>query len=289
MVKYREKLAYFIISSIKMISGMGYECPSCGCIKSNVVDRKYLVTTLRRCEGCNLLFRAPITTQEEYNAFYQKAYSEGFTTDVPSKEELEKLKNTNFINSQKDYSKYIDVLTALGCTTGNSLLDYGCSWGYGSWQFNKKGFKVTAFEISEERCQYAKKNLGIDAYSTIDKLQGHYDIFFSAHVLEHIPAVRNIIKLARQLIKPGGWFVAFTPNGSETYRIQNPKNWHRGWGFVHPLVIDANYYSSQFSTESYLIDSSPYKLSAIREWSASAEKSVMLDLGRAELLVAVRF
>jgi 2-polyprenyl-3-methyl-5-hydroxy-6-metoxy-1,4-benzoquinol methylase len=260
---------------------------------SGVVDRKYLVTTLRRCERCRLLFRAPTTSPAEFTRFYQSLYSEGFTTEMPSDHELRLLKESNFRNSGKDYSTYIDILTALGCRAGQSILDFGCSWGYGSWQFTRAGFDVTGFEISQSRCQYAKSQLGINAHSTIDAVvaQGKWDVFFSAHVLEHIPDVSQVIDFARRVVRPGGLFVSFTPNGSAACRSRSPESWRQIWGFVHPLFLDEEFYVATFGGERHVIDSSPFDLSAIKDWATKDDvppPSTTVKTSGNELMIAVR-
>ncbi len=214
MLSAAQKGRYLRSSLAKAVRGGGRACPSCGSGVSIVVDRKYLITTLRRCGSCSLMFRAPTTTAEEFAVFYQDDYSEGFTTDLPSQADLDLLKQGHFKDSGKDYGKYIGVLQALGCRPGQLLLDYGCSWGYGGWQFAEAGFRVIGFEVSEGRCRYAQDMLGVNAASTIDRLpmQGEFDVFFSSHVLEHIPNLGEVLLLARTIVKPGGLFVAFTPN-----------------------------------------------------------------------------
>src|SRR5687768_14606475 len=96
------------------------------------VDRKYLVTTLRRCRRCQLLFRAPTSTHEEQEAFYQEEYQQGFTTDLPDERTLSAYLTSEFRGGEKDYTAYLRVLDALGVLPGQRLFDFGCSWGYGS-------------------------------------------------------------------------------------------------------------------------------------------------------------
>ena len=58
------------------------------------------------------------------------------------------LLSTRFAGEEKNYAGYIAVLHALGVAEGARMLDFGCSWGYGSWQLAQAGFAVEAFEIS---------------------------------------------------------------------------------------------------------------------------------------------
>ncbi len=57
-----------------------FNCPNCDNPKNKVLERKFLITTLRRCQNCYLMYRAPTLNEEESNKFYQKSYSQGFTS-----------------------------------------------------------------------------------------------------------------------------------------------------------------------------------------------------------------
>lgn len=245
-----------------------------------------IVTFLRRCAECGLMFRAPTTNKDETTRFYQDEYDQGFTTDMPPQDELQRLMNNSFRNSEKDYTTYISVLNALGCKPHDRVLDFGCSWGYGSWQLARAGFEVEAFEISKPRCAYARNRLGINAVDSLSNLKKDYDVFFSAHVLEHVPSVADTISFAWQGLRPGGLFIAFTPNGSQSFRDANPSVWHKLWGMVHPQFLDNVFYKRAFASSPNCIVSDLYDLQEIRCWTGI--KSIELDLRGIELLVAVR-
>ena len=85
------------------------------------------------------MYRAPTTTEVESNKFYQEAYNEGCRTDLLDEEKLKQLIKTNFDGSQMSYKNYLNVLINLADRENLKLLDFGCSWGYGSFQFGKQG------------------------------------------------------------------------------------------------------------------------------------------------------
>ena len=99
------KLRYFLTSLIKFIFRRGQNCPSCASNNTKIVEKKYLITHLKRCNDCFLLFRSPTTSENENKVFYQKEYQQGFTTDCPNDKELKKLVESNFENHEKNYSK----------------------------------------------------------------------------------------------------------------------------------------------------------------------------------------
>lgn len=282
------RLSYFLDATKKLALGAGRSCPNCGSNGARVVERKYLVTYLARCAECQLLFRAPTTSDDEFHRYYQRKYSQGFTTDLPGDDELRSLLERRFKGTEKDYSEYIAVLEALAPAGGRRLFDFGCSWGYGSWQLREAGYQVESLEISVPRAAFAREKLGVSVVGDMKDAKGTYDVFFSSHVLEHIPKVHAVLDLARRIVRPGGLFVAITPNGSLAYRDQNADAWRKSWGFVHPLLLDEAFYAKAFSGSPHVIDSSPFQPSAISAWARTPDANSVIKLSGGELLAAVR-
>jgi 2-polyprenyl-3-methyl-5-hydroxy-6-metoxy-1,4-benzoquinol methylase len=283
----KTKVNYLITCASKLAVKERFHCPSCGSEKAVTLARKYVITSLKRCSLCGLQFRTPTTTSPENEAFYQEDYRQGFTSDTPTDDELQKLIANNFAGSEKDYTNYIKVLAALGGKPGNRLLDFGCSWGYGSWQLQKHGYEVVAFEISKPRCRYAREKLKVAAHDQLDDIkENSFDIFFSAHVLEHVPAVSNVFAYAKMKLKKGGLFLAFTPNGSDDYRHRPDGAWNQLWGMVHPNFLDDQFYRTAFPN--VLLASDPYNFRGITERWSGGKPSSPLKLDGVELLAAVK-
>ena len=281
------KLKYFLGSTKKWLLHDGFSCPACGHSASTVVSRKYLVTALRRCANCALQFRTPTTTEKESYSFYQSDYAQGFTTEMPSPEELNLLLQTEFKGTERDYSRALQILSALGCQPGQRLLDYGCSWGYGSWQLARAGYQVTGLEISRPRCEYARQHLQINAYSDPNEIKGPFDIFFSSHVLEHVPSPLQVLDFAASIVKPGGWVVTLAPNGSQHFRTRKTADWNHLWGMVHPNFLDDLFFQKVFA-ESLLLCSDEYTLEDIQRWAEFPEAIRIMSLQGPELLAVSR-
>ena len=287
--KFSQKINYLIRSAWKNFTGFGFCCPSCACRSGKIVDRKYLFTALRRCDNCKLLFRTPTTSEAESEAFYQKAYTEGFTTDMPDDESLDSYLRKGFSGTEKDYGIYLSILAVLGVQKGARMLDFGCSWGYGSWQFKKYGYVVESFEVSALRAKFATEKLDLIVHTDPSEINGMFDLFFSAHVLEHVPSVSKILKWAEDHLVPGGLFVAFTPNGTHAFREKSPKDWSKLWGMVHPNFLDDAYYRTRFMSQKYLLMSNPYDLNRISNFmSNNSDCFGETSLDGDELLVVVK-
>ncbi len=278
-----DKLAYLFGSVAKTLTGRGRKCPSCGFGVSDPVDRKWLVTSLRRCRSCRLLYRAPAATAGENARLYRERYREGFTTGMPADAELAALLKSGFRGHEKDYGPYLRVLEALGAPPGGRLVDYGCSWGYGSHQLRSAGYRVEAYEISPSRARYAREKLGLQVRPEADFPAGVYDIFFSAHVIEHIPSVSGMIAAGLAALKPGGIFLAFTPNAD--IERDDREGRHRMWGYVHPQVLDGEFLRA-CPFPALLAASSPYDPDFLRAWDGRSRSFGKLE--GPELLLALR-
>ena len=281
MPKYR----YLLHSARKALLRQGLNCPSCGGIGGKALDQKYLVTSLRRCLNCSLLYRTPTMSLDESAYFYENDYEEGSITDLPSDAQLEELKKNGFARPGLSYARYIDVILALGAKPGQRLMDFGCSWGYGSLQLKKMGFMVKAYEISRTRSLYARDKLGVETIELENIGSNAFDVFFSAHVIEHVHSVVDMLALGDRALRPGGLFVAFTPNGSLAYRHCNPDGWHRSWGKVHPQLIDDVFLRRTCIDRSFLVASEVYPMAALKNWSGG---EAIYPLDGYELMFAFR-
>lgn len=239
------------------------------------------------------MYRFPPDDSAANEQYYQKAYRQDFVTDLPSSESLQELLRSRFEGSAQSYDYYISVLRKLQLKRGGRVFDYGCSWGYGSWQMMQAGYQVQACEISRPRSEFAKESLGIDCTSDIsaNMFRGasrhSFDCFFSAHALEHVPSPGEVIDFARSALRPGGFFVAFTPNGSEAYRRADPAGWHHLWGKVHPNLIDDQFYRRAFAADLVHLQTSPADLDAVTRFAAG-EINTSRDLVGGELLCIAR-
>jgi 2-polyprenyl-3-methyl-5-hydroxy-6-metoxy-1,4-benzoquinol methylase len=215
------------------------------------------------------MFRVPKDELPMREDFYESRYQQGFTTDCPSPDILEKLKQTRFAGTEKDYAGYIDFIQAAGITPGMSVLDFGCSWGYGSWQLQQAGYDVYSCETARTRGRYAEEMLACKLISP-ERPSRQFDCFFSAHVLEHLSNPRYMWELAHRALRPGGLIVAFLPNGS----LSQPKV-HKLWGKVHPLLIDSEALLriAEWAGFSGVTYTSPYNLQHVSRQVQSAELS----------------
>ena len=287
MIDLYNKLNYLKISLFKKFYKKGFNCPNCGQTDAITISRKYLITSLVRCINCKLMYRTPTTTNEENNQFYQEDYNAGYTTDCPDDQKLNELIKANFINFERSYEKYFNILKTISNKTNLKLLDFGCSWGYGSFQLKELGYDVHSYEISLPRRKYAKDKLNLNIIDNIENLNNNeFDIFFSAHVLEHLPNLNTTLDKAFKVMKKDGFFVGITPNGSKMHKNKN-KNWNKLWGMVHPNFLDEEFYKVFFKDYKYYISSSPFNTDTVSAFIKN-EINYCENLDGEELLIIVK-
>ncbi len=233
-MSYSNKLRYLLWAGAHFINA-DTSCPACSEVQTVLLRRKYGVTALYRCTSCEVMFRVPKASPEEDVQFYQRDYEQGFSTDCPTPDELTRLKRCCFAGTEKDYSSYVEVLRATRLDPGGVIYDFGCSWGYGSWQLRHAGYRVYSFEVSRPRARYAVENLQCEL-CTPNELPEKVDCFFAAHVIEHLTNPRVLWEMALDVIKPAGKVVLFLPNG-EPSRERLHGGYHQLWGRVHPLLL----------------------------------------------------
>jgi 2-polyprenyl-3-methyl-5-hydroxy-6-metoxy-1,4-benzoquinol methylase len=210
----------------------------------------------------------PTSNEAILTDYYQKKYRSGFTTEIPDDETLTTYLNKGFTGTPKDFSRCISILQALGVQKGGRLLDLGCSWGYGVWQFREAGYDAFGLEVGKERAAFARKRLGVSAVSSLDEVDGTFDVVFSSHVLEHIANLQTTLAFAKERLRPNGLFVAITPNGSAEFRARSPAQWNRLWGFKHPLFLDNVFWQTALEGRPYILTSDFEDMDAMSRWSA---------------------
>lgn len=285
----KERWRYFLRGFSKGFLSMR-SCPSCGSPSATLMDRGWIFYTLQRCAECKLLYRFPSETETQMKEFYESSYEQsGLTTDLPTERELSRLLDVQFRGTEKDFSDALALFSALGIQPGHKLLDYGANWGYCSFQFQRAGYIVEAFEISRTRAAFGK-NLGVEIVTDIGLTTGGFDIVFSSHVLEHTPDPRKALLQQLSLVRPGGFIVAVVPNGSDELRKADFGEYHSRWGRVHPFLLDNRFVEHALpAVPKYFVTRAggPGK----RQWDVTAwdrNSTQRGDLSLNELLIVVR-
>jgi 2-polyprenyl-3-methyl-5-hydroxy-6-metoxy-1,4-benzoquinol methylase len=245
-------------------NGQSRCCPYCG-PGSHVVRirRKKLVLDIMRCDNCRLVFRWPTDTAEEIDAYYDDEYTPEYPqVQLPGAQELDGLLRSRFAGSPLDLSAKIDVLRSL--RPSGRLLDFGCSWGYGTWQLAQSGYNATGFEISKPRAAYARTKLAMTTFDRLEDLKtlspASFDVIFTNHVVEHLLNLKEVFELMKRLLAPGG--IAFHVLPNFTGKTALSGSWILWIGEEHPIAPNIEFFRATLPRHGFVnlrFGSSPFE------------------------------
>lgn len=235
---FSEKVKYFIWA-LKNFKNRDLSCPFCKSDDTRLIRRKALITSLWECQSCGLRFRVPQDNSEESYDYYQSRYQQRLVTECPSESELEALVKDNFCGSPLYCQKKIAIFQALSLKTGDTILDFGSSWGYDSFQFSRAGFEVYSLEISQRRAAYAREKLHCQVINRIEDVPKKVKVFYSSHVIEHFPDPNVFWQAACRVLEPEGMTLIYCPNGEPLREaICGSEIYHKLWARDHPLLLN---------------------------------------------------
>jgi 2-polyprenyl-3-methyl-5-hydroxy-6-metoxy-1,4-benzoquinol methylase len=219
--------------------------------------------------------------------YYQQEFAQDSPQVIlPTPEELRALVQCDFLGSPLDINHKIRVLKAL--RPAGRVLDFGCSWAYGTYQFQRHGFDATGFEISKPRADYGRKNLGqnvIDSFEELNALPPEsFHIIFTNHVVEHLPDIRSSLSLLAGLLSRGGFAFHVLPNF--TGKRAKSGLWLKWIGEDHPIAPTIDFFGYAIPRSGLLspvFGSSPFDENLIA--ALTGQPGAMLSTDGDELLV----
>jgi hypothetical protein len=181
-------------------------------------------------------------------------------TDLPSHAQVEEYKKNNFRGSPVDFSHYTRLLKHLGC---KRVIDYGCSWGYGAYQFANSGLIAHGLEVSLPRAEFGRKELGVvPIYSSTKEVlrqEPLYDAIFTSHVLEHLPSPRIALSFFEKISKQGTFLIIEVPNCSGKDAREEGVHWGPFNSAIHPLSYTWDFFTKSLPNHNFKILFSPEK------------------------------
>ncbi len=196
---------------------MKYTCNYCRSTNSSfqykTYDTLHTPYHIRQCSDCRAYFLAPHPTPDQLSVAYQDDYyGEGESKFNPIVEKV-----VDFFRGRraKAITKHLPQPSAqqevrildIGCGNGR-FLDY--------LQRESPYIKGYGVELPGKQAQRAEKLLGdrlkIGPLQVDDFPTQHFHAITMVHVFEHLPNPKEILKIAHQLLKPGGILVLYLPN-----------------------------------------------------------------------------
>lgn len=263
-------------------------CPYCGPTSAvKLVRRKKFIVEILQCQTCHLWFRWPMDSPVEHIRYYQKEFAvDTPQVALPQEAELQALMMTNFAGSPLDINSKAGVLKLL--RPGGRVLDFGCSWGYGTYQLRHAGFDALGFEISRARAAFARTSLGLVTFDEIEHLKNlpakSFDVVFSNHVVEHLSDLATVFPILTRLLKDDGFVFHVLPNF--TGKMARSGYWLKWIGEDHPIAPAISFFEIAIPRAGLtrpIFGSSPFDEDMAR--GLSRESSANLSTEGDELLV----
>jgi 2-polyprenyl-3-methyl-5-hydroxy-6-metoxy-1,4-benzoquinol methylase len=114
------------------------------------------------------------------------------------------------------------------------------------------GFDTEAFELSAPRA-FFNDTATTEIYTNLAEVLGPFDAVYSSHVLEHVPNPLETLQDLLQRVRPGGFVLAHTPNGSLEHRKRSFRTFHLHWGKVHPVLLTDRFMARNFAAQPHYV------------------------------------
>ena len=181
---------------------------------------------LLECENCNLIFQEQIPNEK----FSQKLYEKYINKD-------DSLKKKD--NYKKKYHKKLfyemELIKNIFKKKNEeiSILDFGAGWGFWLNYLKENNFDVHAYEISETRINFLKKNQ-IKVISDIINIDNRFDFIYSEETFEHISDPKETLINLSKILKENGFIMLRFPS-SFLFKLRLNKKYKPCTDCAHPL------------------------------------------------------
>jgi len=119
---------------------------------------------------------------------------------------------------------------------GKRVLDLGCGTGYGAAELASEAAHVIALDFSPEALAFAQAHflgpnldLVLGAAPELPFRPESFDVVVAFELIEHVPAWRETLRQAREVLRPDGCLILSTPNRlyyAESRRLSGPNPFH---------------------------------------------------------------
>ena len=188
-----------------------------------IKDSKY---SLLECVNCSLIFQEEIPSNNFLNILYEDLIDTRISFKKKNNFEIKYNKKLNYeiklINSifRKD-PKSIDIL------------EFGAGWGYWSKYMQNKNYNISAFEISEKRINFMRKN-NIKVIDELDNFKDKFDLIYSEETFEHISKPKETLVAMSKLLKNNGFILLRFPSNF-LFKLKLNNDYKPKADCAHPL------------------------------------------------------
>ena len=165
---------------------------------------------LVRCHDCDLVFVVNPPSNQQLQQLY--SFASGYH---------EALVQCNYEIERHTAEAKANLRTLSQATSPGALLDVGCSTGLFLLEAQQSGWRVRGLEYSPDSAKIAKEvhhlevtqgALAMGAFPA-----NSFDVVTMWDVIEHLPSPNAALDVVMDILKPGGLFIAKTPNVDGLY------------------------------------------------------------------------
>lgn len=166
-------------------------------------ERYGAVWTLAHCRDCGLYFTDPLPTEEQMTQFYSGDYHAELRH--PGAAEAE------FGDKFRRYIAWIASYVPSG-----RCLDAGCATGLFPHMLREKGYEAEGVELNPASAAWGAAHYGVPVrcgkLEDLGDTTGVYDLISMTDVVEHTVNPLEQLRLARRLLRPGGYLLVTFPD-----------------------------------------------------------------------------
>ena len=228
-------------------------CLVCGSERSTpLLERTYPIYrypgrfSIRRCEGCGLLFNSPRLRDRELFQLYDDNY---YFFQRHDSDEMARI--------VRIYQRTMALLPK--GTNTQRVAEVGSAKGYLLALLQEMGCQVQGIEVSKEAAEYAESFFHVPTFNgTVEDYVAlapadTFDIVLAIDVLEHVPDPRTFLGAIDQLLKDDGILILDTPNASAANIGVLRENWE-GFNPFHIVLFTRHNLASLLTSMGYGIE-----------------------------------
>lgn len=184
-------------------------CICCGESKKKILAIKNGYTVVK-CVNCNLIYVKDLPSYRTLKKFYSSDYFFRSSKDGIGYRNYLQDENVHRLNSCFLLDK-IEKIKNIG-----SLLDIGCGYGFFLDEAKKRGWNAFGIDISEQACEYAKKELRLNVFncnlSDCRFNNDYFDVITLLGTFEHLANPLDELKQINRILKKDGILLLATLN-----------------------------------------------------------------------------
>lgn len=187
-------------------------CALCGSSESRMLWKNSPLPFVK-CSGCGLVFQNPQPIAAELTDRYDGEYFDYEIENEDGFYNLMKLglQDVGFFNEESRIleESIIENRRPL-------FLDAGCATGRLIHAMRERGWDVKGVEVCPQSVDYARQKRNLDIYLGSLEAAAYsadsFDVVHCSHLIEHLTDPSAFITEAARILKPGGLFIAVTPD-----------------------------------------------------------------------------